>query len=214
MAELCGERCRRADPGRISRAYVGSFDEPTLVILGLNPGVAVPELQGRAGAFANEIRAISYSRWAANDPYGGPIWTALRGENTYRAARLKFANRWLRQEVKGSDLLTVELNPWHSEKVTATFRPPDDVLKPLIWDPLAELPVPELFAFGAPWVGVLERLGMKCVEHLGRGGKAWGSKVRSRTVLIYETPAQKRLTVSWQGGLRRATRTRGHRTTA
>jgi len=180
--------------------FVGSFDRPKLVMLGLNPGVAVPELQGIAGDFSNAIRDTSYSRWAAGDPYGSAAWTNLRGKNTYRAARLRFAERWLGEEVEGNELLTVELYPWHSEKVTASLRPPDDVLEPLIWAPLAALPVPELFAFGAPWAQVLGRLGMEPIEHLGRGGKDWGSKVASRTVLTYETPAERRLIVIWQSG--------------
>jgi hypothetical protein len=62
--------------------------------------------------------------------------------------------------------VTFELYPWHSKDVTATMPPPDDILNAFVWRPLAELPVTDVFAFGAEWARVLRRLGLTAVDHL------------------------------------------------
>ena len=64
----------------------------------------------------------------------------------------------------------------------------------------AELPVTDVFAFGAEWARALKRLGMAPVDHLGRGGRDWGSTVPSRTILVYVTPSRQRLIVAWHAG--------------
>lgn len=181
--------------------YVGSFLRPRLVMLGLNPGRAVPRLQARGGVYSEAIRRTSYSTWAASDPYGGADWERVEGPNVYRRARLRFARRWLDDDqVQGRDLLTVELYPWHSRRVNAVIRPPDEVLDRFLWTPISSLPVEVIFAFGSPWASTLASIGLEPEDHLGRGGRDFGSSVASRTVQIYLLPSGQRLVVSWQAG--------------
>jgi hypothetical protein len=176
--------------------------KPRFVILGLNPGAVSLDFQARDGVFANAIReAGSYSAWAASHPYMGEVWTRAKGRNLYGSTRIKFARTWLEDaSLELRDLLTLELYPWHSTGVTATMRPPDDILDTLVWRPLGELPVIDVFAFGAEWARVFKRLGMTPVDHLGRGGRDWGSTVPSRRVLVYATPSGQRLIVEWHSG--------------
>jgi hypothetical protein len=56
------------------------------------------------------------------------------------------------------DVLTIELYPWHSTRVTAPITPPLDILHEFVWEPLAHLGLDIVFAFGRPWVDVCERL--------------------------------------------------------
>lgn len=48
-------------------------------------------------------------------------------------------------------MLLFELYPWHSTSVTAAIRPPAEIIDQFVWQPIAELPAQEVFAFGAPW---------------------------------------------------------------
>jgi hypothetical protein len=91
------------------------------LILGLNPGQACLDFQGRNGIFAREIRERgSYSAWAAPFPYLGEKWSRVNGRNRYAYSRLRFAREWLQdQELAADQLLTLELYPWHSTRVTA-----------------------------------------------------------------------------------------------
>ncbi len=93
-----------------------------------------------------------------------------------------------------------ELYPWHSTAVTAPIKPPSDVLDYFIWQPIAELDVEYVFAFGRPWEGVAERLGYPLVTALGLGGKAYGSSVPSRAVRLYELPSKQKLVIMWHSG--------------
>jgi hypothetical protein len=191
------------DRQAFAEPYAGDLrGNPRFVILGLNPGDVSLDFQGRNGVFANAIRDIgSYSAWAATHPYMGEVWTRAKGRNRYGSARFKFARTWLGDpNLEDRDLVTFELYPWHSKGVTGVMRPPDDILDAFVWRPLAELPVTDVFAFGAEWARALKRLGMAPVDHLGRGGRDWGSTVPSRTILVYVTPSRQRLIVAWHSG--------------
>jgi hypothetical protein len=63
------------NPGAFPEPYQGALDRrPVGVFLGLNPGQAQLDFQGRWGLFADEIRHLgSYSAWAATWPCH-PLW--------------------------------------------------------------------------------------------------------------------------------------------
>jgi len=144
---------------------------PRFVILGLNPGQAALEFQARDGIFANEIRELgSYSAWAASHPYLGETWTRAKGPDRYGWARLKFARGWLEDpDLEARDVLTFELYPWHSTSVTASIVPPPDIVNDFVWQPIADMPVEFVFAFGKPWLRACERLGLRESGRWGNG---------------------------------------------
>ena len=144
--------------------YIGPLagtSTPALVMLGVNPGAADPNFQGPDGRFTRQVAASGYSSWAATSPYTGPAWEACRGRNRYVQARLGFARRLHRNpHIRPQDMLAMELYPWHSTKVTGSITPPSAVLQEWVWGPLAEVGVPHVFAFGAPWLKVARALGL------------------------------------------------------
>lgn len=177
--------------------------QPSLVVLGLNPGRAYLDFQKRSGLFAQEIRELGgFTRWAATAPYSRPPWTSKIGPNQYHDRRVEFARRFYADEaIDAKRVLAVELYPWHSTKWSGKFYPPRDVLNTMVWAPLEELDIDEVFAFGRTWERVAEALGLRLEEHLGEGGKPMGSHVASRRVLTYRMPSgRQRLVVSSQGG--------------
>ena len=83
------------------------------------------------------------------------------GPNRYYLSRLSFAQRWLDDSTATStDLLIFEAYPWHSTAVTAPMRPPPDVVDAFVWQPIADLPTREVFAFGRPWDNLVSGLGL------------------------------------------------------
>ncbi len=179
----------------------GVVHEPRVVLLGLNPGRYLPDLQARNRAFADEIRgAGSYSAWVLTCPYVRDPWQSRYGVNIYQSARLNFTRRWLDDPAATHlDFAIFELYPWHSARVTAPIRPAPGIIDRFVWQPIAEIGVDEVWAFGRPWQAVAERLGLSQVRHLGRAGEPF-SAVNSRTVLVYRLPSGQRLIVSWQSG--------------
>jgi hypothetical protein len=175
---------------------------PRFVILGLNPGAAALEFQARDGVFADALRRTgSYSAWAASHPYLGDEWTRAHGRNRYGAARLRFARAWLKEpNLPAQDLLTLELYPWHSTRVTAPIVPPRPIVEEFIWEPLADLAVELVFAFGKPWLDVCKQLGLREISHWGRGGDDFGSIVPSRAIVVFELPSHQRVVIVWQSG--------------
>jgi hypothetical protein len=182
--------------------YIGRWEAPRMVTLGLNPGEADLYFQGRNGVFAREIAERgSYSAWAATDPYRRSPWEAAHRVNRYSRELLNFARRWTGDDqVSGADLLTLEMYPWHSKSVTATMRPPAAVLSDFVWAPLAEVAVPLCFAFGADWASNCKQLGLEQEDRWGAGGRDLGSPVKSRTVITYRLSPEQRVVVSWQQG--------------
>jgi len=159
----------------------GEVHPPRLAVLGLNPGRFHPELQSRTGLFADEIRqAGAYSSWARSAPYLRDPWVQLHGANRYFEDRLRFTGRWLGlPDPEPNDMLVVELFPWHSTGVTGPMRPPPAVIQEFVWNPLAELDLPVIFAFGSEWARLAQRLTLPLKHALGRGGAGYGSSVPS-----------------------------------
>jgi hypothetical protein len=87
-------------------------------------------------------------------------------------------------------MLIFELYPWHSTAVTGPMRPPPDTITDFVWNPIGELPVRHVFAFGASWAKLAtSSLHLRQVAVLGRGGRSYGSLVASRTVAVFELPS-------------------------
>ncbi|MER7441282.1 hypothetical protein ABTW73_10865 [Micromonospora avicenniae] len=143
----------------------------------------------------------SYSNWQTTCPYNRPVWTDVMGGNRYYQARLKFTRNWLQDSTASHrDLLIFECYPWHSKSITAPLRPPVEVMEEYVWEPIAELPVQDVFAFGRPWDAVAQALRLPLTAELGSGGTDYGSKVKSRAVRIYSLPSGQRLLVEWHPG--------------
>ena len=167
--------------------YLGDLDaEVRGVFLALNPGNAVLSFQGRQGKFASDITRLgSYRAWAKSWPYLCAPWISEIGPSRHHQSRFKFLRTWFGDEsMPSSAMVGFEMYPWHSPKITGRMRPPADVIREWVWEPIAELGAP-VFAFGAPWFEILEDgLGLSIVERLGVGGRDYGSAVESRSVLI------------------------------
>lgn len=177
---------------------------PKVVILALNPGIFHPEFQSRTGIFAPEIRDEmgSYSAWARTYPYDREEWLSRVGKNVFYLARLNFVRNWLQvRKSEHNDMLLFELYPWHSTAVTGPMRPPKDVIDAFVFQPLSEIAVDYVFAFGKPWAHLAaEQFQFPCVLRLGAGGERYGSRVPSRAVRVYELGSGQRLVVEWHRG--------------
>ncbi|MDG4823283.1 hypothetical protein O7635_15615 [Asanoa sp. WMMD1127] len=99
-----------------------------------------------------------------------------------------------------ADLLIMELYPWHSTSITAPMAPPPEVIDRFVWQPIADINVTDVFAFGRPWQAVAERLGLPLTASLGAGGHPYGSGVASRAVRTYALPSDQRLVIEWHAG--------------
>ncbi len=187
-----GRGAGQVDGDAIPEPFLGPLaPNPKAVFLALNPGRAFA-FQRRDGRFADRIRQLgSYTDWAATWPYVDGDWEAAgQPPNRHHQSRLRFLRRWLgQQDLPASAMLSFELYPWHSTRVTAAMKPDPSTIKRYVWDPIAELGRPLVFAFGADWFRNLEQLGFQKVAHLGRGGKNYGSTVTSRSVLVLEGPS-------------------------
>jgi hypothetical protein len=172
--------------------YLGSLDgTPKMVVLALNPGGADLGFQSAGGVFAREIAELgSYRAWAASWPYLRDPWVAAKGKNRHHTTRIEFMRRWHGNTDLGAEgMVAFELFPWHSHGVTAAMRPPPEIVREFIWEPLSEFGDVPVFAFGAPWFPLLEhQLGLRVVARLGAGGRGYGSTVESRAVLVLEAP--------------------------
>jgi hypothetical protein len=180
-----GEVDRQALP----EPYSGPLlDEARAIFLGLNPGVAIPAYQYRDGVLAREIRmARRHYDVYRTTPANREPWLTDFGPNRHHLNRVAFMRRWAGDESLGDEhMLTFELYPWHSRRVTAPVRPEPDIIQSMIFAPIAETGVRHVFAFGSPWFGVLDRLGLPCVLRLGAGGEPYGSSVASRAISVYE----------------------------
>ena len=193
------ERWANSYPGRgvgavqswaLPELFLGPLTEPRGVFLALNPGAGDRRFHERDGIFADEIRKHygSYSAWAASWPYLRDPWVAGKGPNRHHRSRLRFLRDWTgEKELTGSAMVSFELYPWHSPRFTAKLRVENslEAIQEYALDPVKELRAP-VFAFGAPWFDILQKpaLGLKPVERLGAGGRPYGSRVKSRSVLV------------------------------
>lgn len=167
-----------------------------IVMLGLNPGAAVPSFQAPGGVFFEQLRSMRYSEWAATVPYATPAWESRAGRNRFYQHRFAFARRLLDDaEWPSSDGVFFELYPYHSSGVTASMTPPGDALREFVLDPIGELDTQHVFAFGKPWFGVPSRLGLPPGRELS---VRWSTP--SRRARIYALPSGQDLVVMSQNG--------------
>jgi hypothetical protein len=172
------------------------------MFLALNPGRAVLGFQGRSGLFADEIRQHgTYSAWAATWPYLRDPWVARKGPNPHHTSRLAFLRTWTGQPTLTADaMVAFELYPWHSTVVTASMRPDPGIVREFVWQPICELGAP-VFAFGKPWVGLLEDgLGLQVVDRLGAGGRPYATEAPSRAVLVFRGEDGPVVIAEWHQG--------------
>jgi len=95
--------------------------------------------------------------------------------------------RWHDDQSLGDEhMLTFELYPWHSRRVLGAMQPHPPIIESMVFAPIAETGVRHVFAFGSPWLDLLDRLGVRRIATLGRNGDPYGSMVPSRTVAVYE----------------------------
>lgn len=152
-----GRRDGTVEPRAFPEPYLGPLDRrPRMAFLALNPGNPDP-LQFLGGEFANQIAATSYRHWAASWPYlrAGDAWVASHGTNRHHQARLSFMRRWYDDsDLTEQHMVTFELYPWHS-KVWHGAKVRPGLLREYVFDVIAELAPPAVFAFGKDWVQML-----------------------------------------------------------
>jgi hypothetical protein len=190
--------------------YVGDLrglaHDPRLVVLGLNPGIGYDQLQGPDGIWTRRIREQSYSGCFERSPAQDTAsWIALHGrQSVYWNALLRFARRWLEDDKAGpSDILALELYPWHSASVTAPMQPPSELIEQYVWAAVSEIDVPVVFALGAPWFKNVEALGLPQVALFGKGGVPFVEPVNEAAnwrVGVYELPSGQHVVVNSQSG--------------
>lgn len=184
----------------------GLFGEPRIVVLGLNPGVGYPELQGRnpPGIWTQRIAEESYSRCMSRVPYGDDAWRKLHGrDSAYWVKLVNFARRWTDDSnLPVSQILSMEMYPWHSEGLEGSaIRPPAHVIKEFVWDPIGDIDVPAVFAFSTQWLPVCESLGLKQLAWYGPGQLRLIDPTNGRwSVRVFALPSGQALFVSWQLG--------------
>jgi len=198
LAAYSGRGDGAVDLSVFPEPYIGrlSGEPPALVMLGLNPGAPAPAFQGMSGVYTERVRSTSYRQWAAEGPYTDEAWEAANGRNKYHRDRLAFARRFTQDDsVTPSDLLFLELLPFHSKRVTAPIQPPRDLLERFIFEPLSELSVPNVFAFGKPWHAAAQAIGLGVGMALSVDWSAKGREARE-----YRLPGGKTLVVLTQSG--------------
>ena len=202
-----GKGAGAVDLGQYPDPWVGDLRgvraEPRLVVLGLNPGVGYDALQGASGTWTERIRAEGYSRCLERSPAEDPsTWRAVHGrQSPYWVRMEKFAQRWVADPAAGHrDVLNFELYPWHSPKLTAGITSPADTVRELVLDPIAEVEVADVFAFGAPWFTVGQELDLPLLATWGPGGDPWPAAYGRWTVEVRRLPSGQRLVVSRQQG--------------
>lgn len=195
------------DLGHYPDPYVGDLRgvraEPRLVILGLNPGVGYGPLQGPDGIWTRRIGEQGYSHCFRRSPAEDQEeWFAHHGKpSKYWENIERFTRRWLCDDTAGAlDVLNLELYPWHSVGLTGTLTPPVDVVERFVWDPVQEIDVPDVFAFGKPWFSVCEQLGLTRLAHFG-AGRPWPVDAPPTWELaMYQLPSGQIVVVSAQPG--------------
>lgn len=169
---------------------------PKLVALGLNPGEADLAFQGPVGVFAQEYARLGgFSAWAATAPYLRDPWRSAHRRNRYHENLRTFAQRWLQDpRVNSEDVLVFEMYPWHSDAVTAVIAPDRGTIDEFVWSPIADLDVEYVFAFGAPWGRLADRL--RLTERV----VSFALNVPSRRVRVFRLNSGQHLVVCWQPG--------------
>jgi hypothetical protein len=96
----------------------------------------------------------------------------------------------------------MELYPWHSNSLSAGLSCPVDIVQRYVLQPLSELDVQSVFAFGRPWHHVASGAGWQEICRYGENGKHFpGPSVAGWNVVLYRAePIKVPLVVSWQKG--------------
>jgi len=160
-------------------------------------------MQSATGVLADEIRRMgSYRAWAASWPYLRDIWVKNMGRNRHHTSRLTFMRRWWDQPgLKADDMLSFELYPWHSPRLTAPIRPDPELIQRYVFAPLEELDAPPIFAFGVPWFSMLEdHLRLPTIARLGVGGDPYPTQVADRAVAVFALSSGALVIAVKQGG--------------
>lgn len=182
----------------------GEQREPRLIVLGLNPGIAYPALQGPNGDWTQAIKRLNYSRSSEQRvPYNNTAWQRLHGRNSaYWVKLVNFARRWLHKSRAGvPDILNFEMFPFHSKLLTHRIEPPGDIIESFVWKPLLEMETSVVFAFGRDWLPV-------CADLLGQPSASYGPGGRPLNdmtngdwrVNVYPLGEKRTVVVSWQKG--------------
>lgn len=199
----------RVDLDHYPDPYVGDLrgvrSEPRLVFLGLNPGIGYDALQGDAGVWTRRIRDQGYSRCFRRSPAEDPdTWKAMHGgkESAYWRNVIRFAQRWVDDPTASvSDLLNLELYPWHSKKIAGTMDPPRELIDRFVWQPVQEVPVQEVFAFGRAWLDVCRDLGLEELATYGPDTEPVpGSAMNHWRVSLFRLPSGQLVVASSQMG--------------
>ena len=177
--------------------YVGPLatrhGSPRLIALGLNPGPADLYFQAPGGVFTGEYERLGgFSNWAVTEPYLRDPWLAAHRRNRYHQNLRAFARTWVEDPALGSrDVLVLEPYPWHSDRATSAMAPPSDLIDEFVWQPIAEIDLPEVIAIGSDWQRVVQRLGLPelplDVEFTDR----------TRRARAFALPSGQRLAVTW-----------------
>ena len=199
-----GQGAGKVEWDALPEPYLGPLDrQPRAVFLALNPGASSPKMQSATGLLTDEIRRMgSYRAWAASWPYLRDIWVKNMNENRHHTSRLKFMRRWWEQpELSADDMLSFELFPWHSARLTAPIRPDPRVIREFVFAPIEELDAPPIFAFGADWFSMLEdHLRLPVIARLGDGGHPYPTRVRDRAAVVFSLPSGAAVIAVKQGG--------------
>jgi len=188
--------------------YIGDLrglrSEPRLVFLGLNPGVGYDELQGDNGIWTRRIAEVGYSRCFERSPEDDrENWVQLHGKRSrYWINIIRFTRLWLGDDGAGMpDILNLELYPWHSAKITGSMKPPARLLQEFVWDPIEEVPVGEVFAFGRYWLDVCRDLELEEVVYFGPGADPVpGSDMHHWRLGLFRLPSGQLVVTSSQEG--------------
>lgn len=129
------------------------------------------------------------------EPYLRDPWRAVHGRNRYHENLRAFARTWVKDPALHSrDVLVLELYPWHSDRATATMAPPTDLIDEFVWQPIAEIDLPEVIAIGSDWQRVAERIGLpERTIDVAFTDRTWRARV-------FELPSGQRLAVIWHQG--------------
>jgi len=182
--------------------FIGDLlGSPRVVLLANNPGIAREELQSRDGVFAAQILQNGFTRWASTRPFDGPDseWVRRYGPIRHTVQRRNFARRFLRDDsLDFTDMLTVEMFPWHSRSLQGSIRVQPHILREFIIEPLSEFgPAVPVIALARGWADALDRA-PDLLEDAPRRLDTF--KVPSRRARLYHIRGGGRILVVWHSG--------------
>ena len=181
----------------------GLVREPRVVVLGLNPGIGYEELQGPNGTWTKRVLDTGYSHCLHRSPPEDPAaWIPVHKRPSVYWVRVEhFARRWLGDTSAGHrDLLNFELYPWHSPKLTGGLASPPAIVREFVLDPVAEIAVPQVFAFGAAWFKVAAGLALPILASWETNRGDWPPEFTGWRVGVFGLPSGQQLVVSSQPG--------------